>query len=98
MASALLETKNLRVAVAGKTVCRDLNVAIKRGECWGMLGRNGVGKTTLLHTLAGLRAPQSGTIHLQGQPLHNLPRRHIAQCVGVLFQHNEEGHQKPANF
>lgn len=85
-----LEAKNLTVAVAGKTVCRDWNFVLKRGECWGMLGANGAGKTTLLHTLAGLRAPQAGTIHLENQPLSTMSRRHIAQCLGVLFQHSQD--------
>lgn len=90
MMPVFLEAKNLTVTVAGKTVCRDWNFVIKRGECWGMLGPNGAGKTTLLHTLAGLRAPQAGTIYLEDQPLNALPRRHIAQCVGVLFQHSQD--------
>lgn len=90
MMPVFLEAKNLTVAVAGKTVCRDWNFVIKRGECWGMLGPNGAGKTTLLHTLAGLRAPQAGTIHLEDQPLSTMSRRHIAQCLGVLFQHSQD--------
>ena len=90
MMPVFLEAKNLTVAVAGKTVCRDWNFVIKRGECWGMLGANGAGKTTLLHTLAGLRAPQAGTIYLENQPLNALSRRHIAQCLGVLFQHSQD--------
>ena len=88
--TALLEVRNLSVAIAGKTVCHALNFSIKRGECWGMLGRNGAGKTTLLHTLAGLRSPQAGTLHLQNQLLSNISRRHIAQCLGVLFQHTDD--------
>lgn len=90
MTPVFLEAKNLTVAVAGKTVCRDWNFVIKRGECWGMLGPNGAGKTTLLHTLAGLRAPQAGTIHMENQLLSTMSRRHIAQCVGVLFQHSQD--------
>lgn len=90
MAPVFLEAKNLTVTVAGKTVCRDWNFVIKRGECWGMLGPNGAGKTTLLHTLAGLRAPQAGTLHVAEQPLNTMSRRHIAQCVGVLFQHSQD--------
>ena len=48
------------------------------------------GKTTLLHTLAGLHAPQAGTIHLEDQLLSAMSRRHIAQRLGVLFQHNQD--------
>ncbi len=85
-----LTTNDLAVSIAGKRVCRGLNLAIERGQCWGILGRNGIGKTTLLHTLAGLHAPDAGAIHLEEQPLNHLPRRHIAQSIGVLFQHSED--------
>lgn len=87
---ALLTVNDLAVSIAGKIACRGLNLAIERGQCWGILGRNGIGKTTLLHTLAGLYAPDAGTIYLEGQPLTHLPRRHIAQSIGVLFQHSED--------
>lgn len=87
---ALLTVNDLAVSIAGKSVCRGLNLAIERGQCWGILGRNGIGKTTLLHTLAGLRAPDAGTIYLEEQPLTRLPRRHIAQSISVLFQHSED--------
>ncbi len=90
MGDILLETQNLSVTVAEKSVCGHLNLTIKRGECWGLLGRNGAGKTTLLHTLAGLRAPQMGAVKLQDQLISAMPRRQIAQFVGVLFQHTED--------
>lgn len=86
----LLETQHLSVTVAEKSVCSHLNFIVKRGECWGLLGCNGAGKTTLLHTLAGLRLPQAGTIKLQNQLLSAMSRRHIAQLVGVLFQHTKD--------
>ncbi|MFZ5592703.1 MAG: ABC transporter ATP-binding protein [Pseudomonadota bacterium] len=88
--TALLQAQGLEVAIAGKRVCRDLDLAIERGQCWGMLGRNGIGKTTLLHTLAGLRAPLAGAIFLEDVILDTLPRHRIAQSIGVLFQHSED--------
>ncbi len=83
---SLLRTESLDVSVAGLPVCRDLNLDIRSGEIWGMLGANGVGKTTLLHTLAGLRAPAGGRVWLRGDDLRTLPRRRAARWVGVLFQ------------
>lgn len=87
---ALLQARGLEVAIAGKRVCRDLDLAIERGQRWGMLGRNGIGKTTLLHTLAGLRASSAGAIFLEGVAFDTLPQRRIAQSIGVLFQHSED--------
>ncbi len=86
----MLETRNLDVTIAGKAVCRGLDLAIEAGQCWAVLGRNGVGKTTLLHTLAGLREPECGDIRLQDKPLARLSRRSIARTLGVVFQDNED--------
>jgi len=91
----LLETHALEVVIGSTKVCRGLDLSIKPGERWGILGRNGAGKTTLLLTLAGLRPPQSGNIALQQQALSALPRRQIAQRVGILFQ--EQTDVFPAN-
>jgi iron complex transport system ATP-binding protein len=86
----LLQTKRLGVEIGGKTVCRELDVGITAGQCWGLLGINGVGKTTLLHTLAGLRAPAQGEVLLGEKPLADLPRRAIAQQIGVLLQDDDD--------
>lgn len=82
----LLETCNLTVTMAQTTLCHRLNYNVQVGERWAILGRNGVGKTTLLHTLAGLRPPHAGEILLHGRPLRRWSRRAIAQSMGVLFQ------------
>ncbi|GAB6044124.1 ABC transporter ATP-binding protein [Endothiovibrio diazotrophicus] len=86
MTLPLLETKGLRVAIGGKRVCDGLDLAIRAGECWGVLGGNGVGKSTLLHTLAGLFEADGGELILEGEPLAALPRRRIARRLGLLLQ------------
>lgn len=86
----LIETRNLDVAIAGKQVCRGLGLAIEPGQCWGLLGGNGVGKTTLLHTFAGLRPPARGAVLLEEKPLGVLSRRQVARRIGVLFQAVED--------
>ena len=86
----LLQTKALTVEIGGKAVCRGLDLNINAGQHWGLLGVNGVGKTTLLHTLAGLRAPVQGEIRLGEALLAELPRRSIAQQIGVLFQADDD--------
>ena len=85
-----LLTNNLCIDIGGKHVCHNLNLNIESGQIWGILGRNGVGKTTLLHTLAGLREPTSGEIIINNTNLHSLSRKHIAQQLGLLLQHTED--------
>jgi iron complex transport system ATP-binding protein len=85
-----LSTHDLDVTIAGKQVCRRLNLSIEHGQCWGLLGRNGVGKTTLLHTLAGLRAADGGSIRLDGRDMASLHRREVARHLGVLFQQESD--------
>ncbi len=87
---SLLSSHALDVSIAGKQVCRGLDLSIDGGQCWAMLGRNGVGKTTLLHTLAGLRPAAGGSIELDGQGLTTLPRRAAARRLGVLFQQESD--------
>lgn len=82
----LLSTGHLNVSIAGKQVCRDLSLQIKAGESWGILGKNGVGKTTFLHTLANLREADYGQIDLLNEPVHRWPRKKFARKVGVLLQ------------
>ncbi len=86
----LLETQKLEVDIAGKSVCRNLDLQIQSGECWGLLGGNGIGKTTLLHTLAGLHTPTAGAVLLRGTPLNTLGRRQIARNLGLLLQDSED--------
>ncbi|HFC52898.1 MAG TPA: ABC transporter ATP-binding protein [Gammaproteobacteria bacterium] len=89
--NALLEVRSLQVRLpTGGELCRDLFLQVGKGQCWGVLGPNGVGKTTLLHTLAGLSAPAGGEVLLEGCRMDELPRRHVARRVGVLFQEQRD--------
>ncbi len=86
----LLSTKHLSVVVAGKWICRDLDLLIVSGQRWAVLGPNGSGKTTLLHTLAGLRPAQGGDILLKNRRLGDWSPRERAQFIGCLLQNNDD--------
>lgn len=91
MDASLLSAHKLDVTIGGKTVCTGLDLDVRPGEFWGILGTNGVGKTTLLLTLFGLRAAQGGEVRLQGRPLRDVPRREVARHLGLMFQDIEPG-------
>lgn len=82
-----LACQSLDVSIAGKNVCNDLNLELKPGQFWGLLGPNGIGKTTLLKCLAGLSPPDNGIVLLEDQAIDKLPRRAIARVLGMLQQH-----------
>ena len=88
--SGLLAAQQLSVRIGTVQVCRSLDVSLQAGQCWAVLGRNGVGKTTLLLTLAGLRTPQGGAVRLAGRPLQGSPRRWIARQLGFMPQDNSD--------
>jgi len=85
-----LQSTDLSIRISNKNVCDKLNLDIQPGQVWGILGRNGVGKTTLLHTLAGLRNADSGSILLDQKNINELNRKQIAKKLGLLLQQSEE--------
>jgi len=87
MSAPLLNTRDLSVSIAGKLVVAGLNLALWPGERLAILGRNGVGKTTLLHTLAGLMRPDAGVVELDGRSYAALGPRGAARLRGLLPQH-----------
>ncbi len=87
----LLEVEGLDVWIGGKPVCKQLALTIAAGQSWALLGRNGVGKTTLLHHLAGLLPSRSARIRLTGTDLAALTPRARARRIGLLLQHSDRG-------
>ena len=85
-----LKCGNLVISVAGRVLVQDLQLSIEAGTFVCILGRNGVGKTLTLHTLAGLRPVLSGAVSLGGTALVNLSRRQIAQRLGLLLQMQDD--------
>jgi len=82
-----LGCKNLTLSIGGVSIVSEFDFTLEPGSFWGLLGANGSGKTTLLKCLAGLRAPDSGEVELDGIGIDELPRRVLARHVGMLQQH-----------
>jgi iron complex transport system ATP-binding protein len=81
-----LQARALALRAGGRVLLEGLDLAVAPGDVVAVLGRNGAGKTLLLHTLAGLRAPDGGEVHLQGTSLGASSRREIARRVALLPQ------------
>lgn len=87
----ILTTEELIIDIPGRASGMPLNLSLHPGQVWGVLGPNGVGKTTLLHTLAGLREPRSGQLLLDGKPLTDIRRKLVSQQMGLVFQDRQDG-------
>ncbi|HEU4778302.1 MAG TPA: ABC transporter ATP-binding protein [Steroidobacteraceae bacterium] len=86
MSATLLETEQLRVAVPGRVLIDSFDCSIVAGEFVALLGGNGAGKSLLLRTLAGLRAPSAGVVRIDGRDIKAIDRREIAMRLGYLPQ------------
>lgn len=82
----MLRAEELKLSIGGRELIGALDISLAPGECWALLGRNGAGKTSLILALAGLRAPQGGTVALDGTPLAAHRRGELARRIGVLLQ------------
>jgi branched-chain amino acid transport system ATP-binding protein len=77
----MLEVRNVWARYATGTVLRDVSVTVAEGEVLALLGRNGMGKTTLLRVISGLRPPvlTQGSIRLAGEEVSALPSHQVAR-------------------
>lgn len=81
-----LAAVDLALGFPGRVLCRGMQLELRPGECWAVLGNNGSGKTTLLHALAGLRPPLAGRVLLDGIELPRVGHANRARKVGLLLQ------------
>ena len=85
-----LQVKGVSITAGGRTLVQDLTLSVRSGEFLAILGRNGSGKSLTLHALAGLNPPTAGQVLLDEQDLSQMPRRRVAQRLGLLLQDREE--------
>ncbi len=83
----MLEVSGLNVAYGESLVIRDVSLHVAPGEAVAVMGRNGMGKTTLLKSLIGLLPARSGLIRLGGADITALPSyRRVAQGLAFVPQ------------
>jgi branched-chain amino acid transport system ATP-binding protein len=87
---SVLEVRGLRGGWGPTTVIEDLSLTVGRGETVSIVGRNGVGKSTLLELIVGRAQRASGEILLDGNPLSDLPEYRRAR-LGIGYVPQERG-------
>jgi urea ABC transporter ATP-binding protein UrtE len=88
--NALIAANGLRAGYATGDVLQDVSIEVAPGEIVGVLGRNGVGKTTLMRALIGLLSVRSGTIVFRGEDItRRLANRRAALGIGYVPQGRE---------
>jgi iron complex transport system ATP-binding protein len=93
----LLKTEHLAVGIGSRCLIASLDLEVRAGELWAILGPNGCGKSTLLNMLAGLKAPLAGTIALSGEPLARLSPRAAARMRALLPQRQYDAFGSPVS-
>lgn len=86
-ASPRLTARTLAAGYPGRRVIDGLDLEIAPGRVTMIIGANASGKSTLLGALARLHAPLAGRVEIDGMDVRGIPRRTLAQTVGLLPQH-----------
>lgn len=89
MNTPLLEMQSAALHKGGHEVLSDLNLAINPGECLGIAGSNGAGKSSLLKLACGQQISSAGSVYFEGAELSQLAPRLRARRMAVLPQSTE---------
>ena len=76
----MLEVRGLCAGYGASEVLFGIDLSVGNGEIVGVLGRNGMGKTTLVRSIMGLLQPSAGSISFEGRPILGLPPNAIARA------------------
>ncbi|HEY9729430.1 MAG TPA: urea ABC transporter ATP-binding subunit UrtE [Chroococcales cyanobacterium] len=86
----MLQVSNINVYYSESHILRDVDLSVPAGQMVCLIGRNGVGKTTLLKTIMGLLKPRTGTIALAGEPITGKsPDKRAKLGIGYVPQGRE---------
>ncbi len=85
----LVSIRNLTFSRGDKKIFDDISLDFERGKITAIMGPSGTGKTTLLKLIGGQLYPETGSITVDGNNVHQLPRKHLYELrkrIGMLFQ------------
>src|SRR5919199_1745709 len=81
----MITIKSLSKVYVNRTAVDNLNLSIENNEVFGLLGPNGAGKTTIIHMLATLLKPTSGTARVNGYDIIKESAK-VRASIGIVFQ------------
>lgn len=84
MTELLLEARGLHSYYGESHILHGLDFKIHRGEAVGLMGRNGMGKSTLLKSLVGMVTPKRGEVYVRGRLINHLKIHEISQ-LGIAY-------------
>lgn len=91
----MLSTQNISLQYGKRVLFDEVNVTFKEGNCYGIIGANGAGKSTFLKILAGERDPNKGSVHLEaGKRMAVLKQDHFEFDEVTVLNTVLMGHQK----
>ncbi len=85
MENFIIETKGLTKCYGDTAAVQGVDIHVKKGEIYALLGRNGAGKTTIMKMLSGLSRITKGTVHMFGQPFEGNKREFLGR-IGVMIE------------
>src|SRR6266480_2264625 len=80
----LLAVEDIHSYYGKSHILHGISLEVRRGEVVGLLGRNGVGKSTTLKAIVGLVPPRQGRVLFEGQAVNGLPPHRLAQ-LGIAY-------------
>jgi len=81
---AILEARELHSYYGASHILHGIDFRIGRGETVGLMGRNGMGKSTLIRSMLGIVKPRTGEVYVRGTPMTGAPPHLIARC-GIAY-------------
>jgi branched-chain amino acid transport system ATP-binding protein len=84
MNDTLIQVKGLNSYYGASHILRNINFSVQRGETIGLMGRNGMGKSTLLKSIMGIVTPRSGDVHIKGLRMNDRAIFEVAQ-QGIAY-------------
>jgi len=88
MEHPILQTEVLTIGYSSKkdriTILKDISINLYKNKLYALIGKNGIGKSTLIRTLSGLQDKLSGEIYIQGKAINTISKRALAKQLSIV--------------